>query len=186
MPNTFFISDLHLGHKNSIGFMRRDGSPLRPFANIDEADETIIANINSKVSPKDKLYIVGDATMPKSAIHKLARINGSKRLILGNHDHRVSLYDDIMDKVAAYAEFDGTIISHVPVHTSQVDHRWRANIHGHTHDHHVLINDTKRDVRYYNVSIDCYAHGEPGDYDYHSGMNFFPKSWDEIRKELYL
>lgn len=183
--NTWFISDLHLGHKNSIDFTRHDGTPLRPFANTDEMDETIIYNINSRVNVKDRLYILGDATMPKSAIHKLARIKGTKTLILGNHDHRVSLYEGIMHSVKAYQEFDGNILTHVPVHTSQLG-RWKRNIHGHLHSEHVMLTQTLRDYRYYNVSVDAYAFGSKDDPDYHSGMNFFPKSYDEIKAELNL
>lgn len=181
----WFISDLHLGHKNSISFMRGNGEPLRPFANVDEMDDAIIDNINSKVKQNDRLYLLGDVTMPKTAIHKLARINGKKILIPGNHDHNFSLYNGIIDKILVYAQYkDNTILSHVPVHESQLT-RWTRNIHGHTHEQHIVdLQTNKRDIRYYNVSCDCYSHGIPGTKEYHSGMNFFPKSYDEIRAEL--
>lgn len=185
MSNYFFCSDLHFGHKNALTFTRDEaGTMLRPFSNVDEMDETIINNINSLVRDKDTLIILGDATMPKSAIHKLARLNGRKQLVLGNHDHQPSLYDGIFVKVMAYKEFDGCVLSHVPVHESQIG-RWKRNVHGHLHSDHIMLNG-HRDVRYYNVSIDSYACGVPGVLGYHSGMNFFPKSWDEIKQELYI
>jgi calcineurin-like phosphoesterase family protein len=189
MSDAWFISDLHLGHKNSIGFTREDGSPLRPFADTDEMDEHLIQNINSKVRPRDRLYMLGDVTMPKSAIHKLARINGVKTLILGNHDHKVSLYDGIMHSVKPCQEFDGHILTHIPVHTSQIG-RWKRNIHGHLHSGTVYVNsitkNLKRDIRYYNVSCDYYGWGGEGHPEYHSGMHFFPKAYEDIKKELYL
>lgn len=186
MSEAFFCSDLHLGHLNSLTFTRDDDSPLRPFHDVDDMNWQIIENINSRVGHKDNLYILGDATMPKWAIPLLSYINGKKKLIVGNHDHRASLYDGIFSTIVAYAEFDGCVLSHVPVHTSQLDVRWKRNIHGHLHANHVVFEDGKRDVRYYNTSIDCYASGTPGEYGYHSGMNFMPKSWDEIKSELYL
>lgn len=187
MPNVWFCSDLHLGHRNSIQFSRTDGTPLRPFESVEHMNAIIIANINSKVSPNDTLYIVGDATMPKSAIPLLASINGKKKLVMGNHDHKPELYTGIFSTVAAYLEFDGNVISHVPVHESQLE-RWKRNIHGHTHEHHLTIpgNAGVRDTRYYNVSIDAYAHGNPGEPGHHSGMNFYPKSYEDIKKELEL
>lgn len=186
MPEHFFVSDLHLGHKNSITFTRRDGTPLRPFSDCDVMNEQLIANINSKVGHKDILFILGDATMPKSAIVHLGRINGKKRLILGNHDHAPRYYEGIFESVRAYAEFDNCVLSHIPVHTSQLDHRWIRNIHGHLHSEHVMTDPDTRDVRYYNVSIDAYECGTKDAFGYHSGMNFFPKSYDEIVQELYI
>ena len=50
----YFISDLHLGHKNVLKFDNR------PFINIEEHDKTIIDNWNSKVNDKDDVYVLGD------------------------------------------------------------------------------------------------------------------------------
>ena len=50
----YFISDLHLGHKNVLKFDNR------PFINIEEHDKTIIDNWNSKVNDNDDVYVLGD------------------------------------------------------------------------------------------------------------------------------
>lgn len=49
----YFISDLHLGHKNVLKFDNR------PFINIEEHDKTIIDNWNSKVNDNDDVYVLG-------------------------------------------------------------------------------------------------------------------------------
>ena len=78
----FYISDLHLGHDNIIKLCDR------PFANVEEMNETLIRNWNSKVTNADTVYIIGDlffrcATNPKVM---LSRLKGKKHLIVGNHD----------------------------------------------------------------------------------------------------
>lgn len=50
----YYISDLHLGYANAIGF---DG---RPFADVTEMNETLIHRWNSAVSRADTIYVPGD------------------------------------------------------------------------------------------------------------------------------
>ena len=49
-----YIADTHFGHDN----IRRLSN--RPFDSIEEMDETIINNWNSKVTDDDDVYILGD------------------------------------------------------------------------------------------------------------------------------
>jgi calcineurin-like phosphoesterase family protein len=170
--NTYIISDLHFGHANALKFTRDDGSLLRPFASVEEMDETIIANWNSVVRPKDKVMVLGDIVMNKKYLPVLDRLAGQKSLILGNHDEGpVEIYHQWFSSVKAYQTFDGCILSHVPVHPNQFG-RFKYNIHGHLHSNYVKLPNGQRDYRYFNVSVDC------------TDMNWFPKPWDEIKKIL--
>ena len=170
--NTYIISDLHFGHANSLKFTRDDGSPLRPFATVEEMDETIITNWNSLVRPKDKVMVLGDIAMNKKYLPTVAQLNGIKQLILGNHDEGpVEIYTQWFSSVKAYQTFDGCILSHVPVHPCQFG-RFKYNVHGHLHSNYVKLQDGQRDYRYFNVSVDC------------DTMNFFPKAWEEIKNLL--
>ena len=84
MSKTFFTSDLHFGHKNILKFTKP-----RPFATIEEHDQAIIDNWNSVVNQNDTVYVLGDIAMntdPDVLENYLERLNGHKRLILGNHD----------------------------------------------------------------------------------------------------
>ena len=54
LPSKFYISDLHLGHKNILAFDNR------PFFSLEEMTETIISNWNSVVSKNDSVYVLGD------------------------------------------------------------------------------------------------------------------------------
>ncbi len=76
----YYISDLHLLHKNCIGFDER------PFADLEEMHETILANWNRKVTNSDTVYILGDATLygkKEDAIALVARMKGKKVLHIG-------------------------------------------------------------------------------------------------------
>ena len=76
----FTISDLHFCHKNIINFCKR------PFSNINEMNEALIANINKIVMPTDILIICGDFGFigVKKGQEILNRINCKNlQLILG-------------------------------------------------------------------------------------------------------
>lgn len=77
-----YISDIHFGHKNVIGFDHR------PFADVNEMDLCLIKLWNERVSPDDHVYIVGDFAYrnEKGADWYLRQLNGHKHLIIGNHD----------------------------------------------------------------------------------------------------
>lgn len=79
----FFTSDLHLGHANVIRHCNR------PFASVEEMDEALIDNWNSKVqSNNNTVYVLGDVMFrnKKSPEEYLRRLKGKKHLITGNHD----------------------------------------------------------------------------------------------------
>ena len=78
----YFTSDLHLGHRNIIRLCNR------PFATIEEMDETLIRNWNAKVTNGDTVYILGDLLFrnEKPAEEYLKQLKGKKHLIIGNHD----------------------------------------------------------------------------------------------------
>lgn len=80
----FYISDLHIGHANAIMFDNR------PFADVEEMNNTIIENWNSRVKNTDTVYILGDFIWGKeSEWHLFLKcLAGNKILIRGNHDPR--------------------------------------------------------------------------------------------------
>ncbi len=52
---TFFTSDTHFGHIRILKFRRG-----RPFANIQEMNESLIARVEPVVQPTDTVYCLGD------------------------------------------------------------------------------------------------------------------------------
>lgn len=157
MPATFLISDTHFGHEKTCSvFKRADGRPLRPFKSAEEMDEAMVQRWNECVRPKDKIYHLGDVLINRRMFSLLHRLNGDKVLIKGNHDiFDIKLYLEHFRDIRAYHVLSGMILSHVPVHTSNL-YRFGCNIHGHTHDKRVMTEDEKQvDPRYFNVSVEC-------------------------------
>lgn len=131
MPNTFFIGDTHFGHKNIITFDAVKA--FRPFATIEEHDEELVKRWNSVVRKGDTVWHLGDFAFGSKHIATAERLSGQKKLILGNHDHYPSAeYLKYFDKLYGAATIEGAILTHLPVHQSQLE-RFKKNIHGHLH-----------------------------------------------------
>lgn len=135
----YFIGCLHLGH-NSI-------AEYRGFKDSDEYFEKLKLNWNETVNKRDKVFILGDITMEKSKhYHLLNQLNGHKEVILGNHDlpKHVPEMLNYVDKVSGAVKYRNYILTHIPIHTSEVD-RFICNVHAHIHDNVI------EDCRYFNV-----------------------------------
>lgn len=164
MVTTFVMGDTHLGQESILTFKRKDGSPLREFSSIEEHDEYIIEQWNKTVRPQDKVYHCGDVTMHRRFLPLCTRLNGHKRLVMGNHDeHGVKEYLKYFEELYGSRVLDGIIITHIPIHTDCVA-RFKVNVHGHLHAN--VIDDP----RYINVSCEQ--------------VGYTPVSLEEIRARL--
>lgn len=77
----YFIADTHFGHRSIVYTCRR------PFAEVTEMNEAMIAVWNDRVREGDTVYILGDMFYRcRDPEPILRRLRGKKRLILGNHD----------------------------------------------------------------------------------------------------
>lgn len=147
MTETFFIGDTHFGHRNILRFDAV--RPHRPFDTIEEHDEELVRRWNGVVSKGDIVWHLGDFAFSSKAIAIAGRLNGHKRLVLGNHDHYPTAeYLKHFHKVYGAATLrDDILLTHVPVHPDQLD-RFKFNVHGHLHTHSL------DDARYINVSAE--------------------------------
>lgn len=153
--NTWFMGDLHLGHSNIIAFVNDKGDRIRPFNDIDEHDEILIKNFNDLVMPTDRVYFLGDLVIGRKHLPKLSRFNGRKKLVKGNHDiFKLEDYLPYFEDIISYRIYPqhGFIFSHIPVHESQLERRFKINFHGHLHDNTVTQHGSKvPDARYVNL-----------------------------------
>lgn len=141
MPAVFLVSDTHFGHAGVCRFLRDDGTKLRPWDNPEEMDEEMVKRWNETVRPNDKVYHLGDVVINRKALKILSRLNGDKVLIKGNHDiFKLEDYTPYFRDIRGYHVMNGTILSHVPVHESNL-YRFGTNIHGHLHSNRIMIQD---------------------------------------------
>jgi calcineurin-like phosphoesterase family protein len=143
MPAVFLVSDTHFGHAGVCHFLQNDGvTKLRPWDNPDDMDEEMVRRWNETVRPKDKVYHLGDVVINRRHLKTLARLNGDKILIKGNHDiFKLEDYTPYFRDIRSYHVMNGMILSHIPVHESNL-YRFGTNIHGHTHSNRVTMLDT--------------------------------------------
>ncbi|MDF2650900.1 MAG: metallophosphatase [Paenibacillus sp.] len=116
MPNVFFISDHHFGHKQIIHF------ESRPFIDVEEMTTVLIERWNSVVGKEDQVFHLGDFSFlnKDKTADIVGRLNGTKFLILGNHDrgrtkkwwHEVG-FDDVSEYPIIFKNF--FILSHEPL-----------------------------------------------------------------------
>jgi len=160
MPAVFLVSDTHFGHAGVCRFTRNDGvTKLRPWDDPAEMDEAMIKSWNERVRPNDKVYHLGDVVINRKALKTLARLNGDKVLIRGNHDiFRDDEYREYFRELRAYHVMNGMILSHIPIHPESLG-RFGTNIHGHLHANRVMTRDLfsdqlSIDVRYHCVCVE--------------------------------
>ena len=158
----WFTSDLHLGH---VGIIEHAN---RPFVDVAEMDETIIANILAVVKPGDMVYCLGDFSfyrLPKTR-EILQRLRDARAgqwvMVLGNHDSwadkgNLDLPSNVI-KVCDYHEIrvNGTkvVLSHYPFATWNQSHRGSYMLHGHHHGSPVPGDDQQ--PRRLDVGVDCW------------------------------
>ncbi len=140
VKNIWVTSDSHFQHSKIIEY----GS--RPFSSVEEMDEALVERWNSVVKPGDKVYHLGDVYFGSAETFKsiISRLNGQKRLILGNHDNgKDQVLQKYFKKISVWRmlpEF-GLLLTHVPVHRSTLYKTSRRgqpdmelkNVHGHIH-----------------------------------------------------
>lgn len=129
MNNTYLIADTHIGHRKIIEFEKDN----RPFATIEEHDATLVDRWNSVVNKNDTVWHLGDVLFGLGGFDVLAKMNGQKHLVMGNHDHYpTARYLAHFKKLHGAAELKGYILSHIPVDEGQF-WRYKGNFHGHLH-----------------------------------------------------
>lgn len=171
MSKIYFTSDHHFGHSNIIKFCNR------PFANVEEMNETLIERWNIKIKPEDEVYYIGDFALTndkKTTANILNRLNGTKYLIVGNHESSALKNKEKFKWIKEYHELkvkdsdckDGVqriILFHYAMRVWKSDFRGSWHLYGHSHGN---LPD-KKDKLSFDIGVDCH--------------NFYPLSYDEVK-----
>jgi len=162
--NVYFTSDLHLGHSNILEFKQRFHTDL------EQMHVAMMEKWNHKVRKhSDIVWVLGDVATTVESLEWLNYMNGSKRLVLGNHDtFQYSVYEKYFDKICHFHKgYKGMVLTHIPIHPSELEYRsWKWNVHGHIHD--PIKNNLGS--KYFNVNMDI--------------IGYSPIHLDELREQL--
>lgn len=113
--NTFFTADWHIGHKNILKFDNR------PFKDINHMREGLIRRYNSIVEIQDVVYFLGDMGFAGDDLrHTIDRLNGTKILVLGNHDKKnqamlCSGFDAVVNSASMVIAGEMVTMTHCPL-----------------------------------------------------------------------
>lgn len=162
-----YTSDLHFNHD----YVAR----TRGFDTAAEHDLALILEINSHVTKRDHLWILGDVFMGSitEGLKQVAKLNGVKHLVIGNHDapfpdkrraHTATKrFLEVFESVQLHAQHrigdQRVLLSHLPYEGDHADRpdrhtQWRLRdeglplLHGHVHD------EWKYSGNMFNVGVD--------------------------------
>lgn len=152
----FFSADHHFGHP---GIIR---NAERPFANVAEMDEVLIANWNARIRPDSILYYVGDFAhrCPPERLRAIwARLTKPRaiHLVPGNHDDEATLQlpwtsieHGILRMSASNRRFS---LFHYALRTWPGFHRNAIHLFGHSHNRMPGYRNTL------DVGVDAWGYG---------------------------
>jgi calcineurin-like phosphoesterase family protein len=136
----FITSDIHFGHKNIMSFCPVTRARFKN--DVDYMNEQIIREWNAVVTPRDHTYILGDVAFcnVETAVKFMKRLNGSKTLIIGNHDKKLIKDSKFQECFIDYQDYysisvNGTkvVMFHYPIAEWDQMHRGAVHLHGHLH-----------------------------------------------------
>lgn len=157
----WFTSDTHFNHARIIEHS------TRPFISLEDMTETMIANWNDLVRPGDTVFHLGDFAISwgkkqAAAIDSiLARLNGQKWLICGNHDRDEVKRNQRWVQVKDYHEIkvdrgglhkQRIVLFHYAMRVWNQMHRGAWLLHGHSHGNLSDIGGLSMDV-----GVDCHG-----------------------------
>ncbi len=171
MSKIFFTSDHHFGHENIIRLCNR------PFANVEEMNAELIKRWNSKISPEDEVYYLGDFGMTKDReliTDILNQLHGTIYLISGNHEGSALNNRKRFKWIKDYHELkvkDPTckngvqriVLFHYAMRVWRGEYRGTWHLYGHSHG---SLPDNPNQLAF-DIGVDCH--------------DFHPLSYDEVK-----
>lgn len=172
----FFTADTHFGHANIIKYCHR------PFATIEEMDESLVRNWNAVVPPDATVFHLGDFCLDSKTRWKelFGRLNGKEKyLIIGNHDQgRIADgynpgFTEVFDRTCIDVDGRQVILNHTPLEKLASD-VWQ--FYGHVHS---------GPLNYDNKALPLLQTLSPTQYDVGVDNNGFrPVSFDQIMQTI--
>jgi calcineurin-like phosphoesterase family protein len=135
----WFTADMHFNHENIIEYCHR------PFKDVEEMNETMIARFNERVHNMDTVYHIGDFRLgslpvnhknyfkPLPNVHELLqRLNGRWVFVRGNHDKNNGVHT-ILEKADIKSFGKYILLTHKPEDAYKVLKDYDLALVGHVH-----------------------------------------------------
>lgn len=159
-PNYFFTSDTHFGHANIIKYCNR------PFQNVAEMNETLIARWNEVVKPGDYVYHLGDFCFGDFGRY-FNRLNGIISFIEGNHDRQARANKNAFHSYHKLLETrvfgQEIVLCHYSMEVWNKSHHGAWHLYGHSHG---TLKDNPNRLSF-DAGVDCH--------------NFYPLSFEQVK-----
>ncbi|RLA66563.1 MAG: hypothetical protein DRQ88_05910 [Epsilonproteobacteria bacterium] len=114
--SVFFTADLHFGHAHIIKYDNR------PFNSLQDMHRSLIKQFNATVPANGLTYFLGDIGITSSVElgNFINKLNGTKVLILGNHDKGSNAmynigFDVVVHGVTLYIAQEKVTLTHCPL-----------------------------------------------------------------------
>ena len=170
----YFTADTHFNHANIIKFCNR------PFKNVEQMNETLIANWNYVVGENDIVFHLGDFCLGGAAewTKLLDRLNGKIYLILGNHDLKnirqgfIQRFEHVALQMFIMVDKQKMYLAHYPFLCFEGGYKdvWQLFGHVHTRKNNTGIDAERLQYLYptqYDVGVD--------------NNDFKPVSFEEVK-----
>jgi calcineurin-like phosphoesterase family protein len=159
----YFSADFHFYHNNILKYCNR------PFKDVIEMNETIVANYNNKVTEQDTVWFLGDFSFTDKHRAKTLfnRLNGNKFLIKGNHDNKDICnlgWRGVWDLKSIEVEGNTIVLCHYPMRS------WDKSFHGAYH----AFGHCHNRLPPYGLSCDVGV----------DAWNYFPVSFPEFKAKM--
>lgn len=178
----YFISDLHIGHKNVLSFDQR------AFKIIEEHDSTLIENWNNTVTTDDTVYLLGDISWYSVNKTKeiMQQLPGKKVWILGNHDYKLAKNQELRKEFEEITDYKDIklpngkylILCHYPIPCFKNHLRGSYHFYGHVHNSkewEIMEKTRKMIVEEFGQPCNMFNVGCMMEY-----MNYTPRTFKEI------
>jgi len=125
--NYYFTSDEHYGHENVIKYCNR------PFATVEEMDDTIINNHNSVVNDDDIVIHAGDFTLKMDAAQYTRRLKGNHVFLKGSHDYWMKEERFLQVWEHKFEAVPYVVVCHYAMRVWPRHHHGAIMLYGHSH-----------------------------------------------------
>lgn len=179
--NTWFTSDLHLGHVNIVKGCSKweNKTECRNFDSLEEHDEKLLRNINRAVKYEDILYVLGDFSFGgQDNIYKYRKkiVCPTVHLIGGNHDMHIrknailktpegeipaqslfSSYNELIEKDIGKDLF---VLCHYALRSWHHQNKGAIQLYGHSHGRLIVSSEFKH-AKSMDVGVDTHREFRP-------------------------